>query len=456
MEPIAAISTPLAPSAIGVVRLTGDGAAKIAEKVFRPLRKKPLSECPCREMIYGDMVDAEGTLLDRGLCVLFAPGHSYTGEESAEFYCHGSPIAMQEVLRALFAAGARQAKGGEFTRRAFLNGKLDLTQAEAVMDLIDAETAEAARCAAAQVGGTLRRRVEKIYDTVMDVTSRFYAVVDYPDEDIDDLSTLALSDALTAAAEEVKSLLSTFRRGSIMKNGLPTAIIGRPNAGKSSLLNALLGYERAIVTNIPGTTRDTVEEKVDCGGVLLRLTDTAGIRETDDVVESLGVERSRDALIRAELALCLIDASAPFTQEDREALMLSGEKEKWILVFTKKDLAETLPAIDEVYTNPPAATVFLSAETGEGMEELEKAVAHLFPLPAVPRGEMLTSERQADAARRAQEALERAAMALDMGLTPDAILTDAEDALSALGALTGKSVKEDLVATIFSRFCVGK
>ena len=456
MEPIAAISTPLAPAAIGVVRLTGDGAAQIAEKVFRPLRKKPLTACPRREMIYGDMVDAEGNLLDRGLCVLFSAGQSYTGEESAEFYCHGSPVAMQEVLRALFAAGARQAKGGEFTRRAFLNGKLDLTQAEAVMDLIDAETAEAARCAAAQVGGTLRRRVEKIYDTVMDVTSRFYAVVDYPDEDIDDLSTLALSDALTAAAGEVKALLATFRRGSIMKNGLPTAIIGRPNAGKSSLLNALLGYERAIVTNIPGTTRDTVEEKVDCGGVLLRLTDTAGIRETDDIVESLGVERSRDALIRADLALCLVDASAPFTVEDKEAIMLAGEKGKWILVFTKKDLAEITPAIPEVFTNPPAATVFLSAETGEGMEELEKAVAHLFPLPAVPRGEMLTSERQADAARRAQEALERAAMALDMGLTPDAILTDAEDALSALGALTGKSVKEDLVATIFSRFCVCK
>ena len=456
MEPIAAISTPLAPSAIGVVRLTGDGAANIAEKVFRPLRNKPLSECPHREMIYGDMVDSDGVLLDRGLCVLFAPGHSYTGEESAEFYCHGSPIAMQEVLRALFAAGARQAKGGEFTRRAFLNGKLDLTQAEAVMDLIDAETAEAARCAAAQVGGTLRRRVEKVYDTVMDVTSRFYAVVDYPDEDIDDLSTQALSDALTAAAEEVKSLLSTFRRGSIMKNGLPTAIIGRPNAGKSSLLNALVGYERAIVTDIPGTTRDTVEEKVDCGGVLLRLTDTAGIRETDDVVESLGVERSRDALIRADLALCLIDASAPFTQEDREAVILAGEKEKWILVFTKKDLAASLPALPEVYTNPPAATVFLSAKSGEGIADLEKAVSDLFPLPAVPRGEMLTSERQADAARRAQEALERAALALDLGLTPDAVLTDAEDALSALGALTGKSVKEDLVATIFSRFCVGK
>jgi len=456
MEPIAAISTPLAPSAIGVVRLTGDGAIAIAEKVFRPLRKKPLSQCPAREMIYGDMLAPDGALLDRGLCVTFAADHSYTGEESAEFYCHGSPVAMQEVLRALFAAGARQAKGGEFTRRAFLNGRMDLTQAEAVMDLIDAETAEAARCAAAQVGGTLRRRVEEIYEDIMAIVSRFYAVVDYPDEDIDDVSIDALTDTLRSAAKKVSALLATFRRGSIMKTGLPTAIIGRPNAGKSSLLNALLGYDRAIVTDIPGTTRDTVEEKVDCGGVLLRLTDTAGIRDTDDIVESLGVERSRDALCRADLIFALVDASAPFTAEDREAVILAGEKEKWILVFTKKDLSVTPPAVPADYTNPPAATVFLSTKTGEGIAELEAAVAALYPMPAVPRGEMLTSERQAQAARRALDALERAAEALDLGLTPDAILTDAEDALSALGSLTGKSVKEDLVATIFSRFCVGK
>ncbi len=456
MEPIAAISTPLAPSAIGVVRLSGDGAVQIAEKVFRPLKNKPLSALPFREMIYGDMVSADGALLDRGLCVTFAANHSYTGEESAEFYCHGSPVAMTEVLRALFAAGARQAAGGEFTRRAFLNGRMDLTQAEAVMDLIDAETSEAVRCAAAQVGGTLRRRVEGIYGKIMDIVSRFYAVVDYPDEDIDELTNEALVSTLRDAAGEVEGLLSTFRRGSILKSGLPTAIIGRPNAGKSSLLNALLGYERAIVTDIPGTTRDTVEEKVDCGGVLLRLTDTAGLRETEDAVEKLGVERSRAALAAADLVFALIDASSPLTKEDHEALSLAAEKETWILLFTKKDLAAAPPALTTDFQNPPAAKIFLSSETGEGMAELEAAVAALFPLPAVPKGEMLTSERQANAARRALDALTRSAEALELGLTPDAVLTDAEEALAALGSLTGKSVKEDLVATIFSRFCVGK
>lgn len=275
-------------------------------------------------MTYGDIRSADGTLLDRGMAVCFSAAHSYTGEESAELHCHGSPVVLSEVLQAAFAAGARQARPGEFTQRAFLNGKLDLTEAEAVIDLIDAETAESARNAAAQLSGALRRPIESVYDKLLDVSSRFYAVVDYPDEDIEDLSREETERTLLCCEETLSDLLGTFARGKVLKNGVATAIIGAPNAGKSSLLNALVGFDRAIVTDIAGTTRDTVEEKATVGGVLLRLIDTAGLHETDDLVEQLGVERSKKTVEDADLILALLDGSTGLpASEARAAEMLA-------------------------------------------------------------------------------------------------------------------------------------
>ncbi len=459
MEPIAAIATGGNPTAIGIVRVSGDGCFSVCDRVFRAANEKAFAEQEPRKMIFGEMLDSRGRVIDQGLAVRFPGPHSYTGEDSAEFHCHGSPVVLRELLSALFAAGARQAKAGEFTKRAFLNGRLDLTQAEAVVDLIDAETAAAARNAAAQLDGGLRRVLEPVQDALLDISSRFYAVVDYPDEDIEDIRPEQIAQALRDSDETLTRLLTTCRRGKLLKAGVRTAIVGRPNAGKSSLLNALAGYDRAIVTDIPGTTRDTVEESVLCGGVLLRLIDTAGIRDTEDVVEQKGVERSRAALATAELVLAVVDSSVPPTAEDETVLDLAARHQPWVLVASKSDLpAAPAPVLclgDDQHT--PAARVSVSSVTGEGLDALEAAVAALFPAgESNDAGSLLTDQRQEEAVSRARDAVRRAAGALEAGLTPDAVLTDAEEALEALGELTGRTAKEAIVSRIFSRFCVGK
>ena len=458
MDIIAAIATGHSPTAIGIIRVSGEGCFALCDQVFRAANGRPFPEQPSHKMVFGEMLDAESRIIDRGLAVRFPGPHSYTGEDSAEFHCHGSPVVLRELLDALFAAGARQAKAGEFTQRAFLNGRLDLTQAEAVIDLIDAETAAAARNAAAQLDGGLRRVLEPIQDSLLDITSRFYAVVDYPDEDIEDVKPEQVAEALSSAEKQLSSLLATCQRGKVLKSGVRTAIVGRPNAGKSSLLNALAGYERAIVTDIPGTTRDTVEESVLCGGVLLRLIDTAGIRDTEDVVEQKGVERSRKALESADLVLAVVDSSVPLTDEDLEVLRLAAENPRWIAVFSKCDLWDTKAHSVGIIGSPaPAASVTLSSVTGEGLGDLENAVAALFPAgDPKEAGSLLTDQRQEEAARRARDAVRRAKDALENGLTPDAVLNDAEEALDSLGELTGRTAKEEIVSRIFSRFCVGK
>lgn len=452
-DTIAAIATAQSPSAIGILRLSGPETCAIMDKVFRP-KGKPLSQRENRKMVLGDVLDREGRVIDNGLAVLFHGPNSYTGEDSGEIHCHGSPLVLQEVLLSLFQAGARQAKGGEFTQRAFLNGRMDLIEAEAVADLIDAETAEAARNAVGQLSGAISRGIDEIYDDLMDITSRFYAVVDYPDEDIEDLQRTAVEKTLLSAEEKLDALLATFDRGRIMKQGVPTVILGRPNAGKSSLLNALLGYDRAIVTDVAGTTRDTVEEKVLVGRTLLRLIDTAGIRETEDAVERIGVERSRDAARQADLALLVLDSSQPLTEEDEAAMAVAETAPHLIVVLNKCDLPG---GVDEAYLcrRFPGVSC-ISAKTGEGISFLTEKIEEIYAAGNAKTGEVLTNARQAEAVGRALEAVRRAKDALAWGMTPDVILTEGEQALEALGELNGKRIREDLVATIFSRFCVGK
>ena len=453
-DTIAAIATAQAPSAIGILRLSGPDTCAILDGVFCPKNGKPMSAQDGRNMVYGTLLDSAGRVIDNALCVLFRAPNSYTGEDCAEIHCHGSPIVLNEGLTSLFAKGARQAKGGEFTRRAFLNGRMDLIQAEAVVDLIDAETAEAARNAVGQLSGTLSRTVEEIYEALMAVVSRFYAVVDYPDEDIEDLQRAELLDTLRRSENKLQELLATFSRGKLLKSGVPTVILGKPNAGKSSLLNALLGYERAIVTDVAGTTRDTVEEKVRLGHVLLRLIDTAGIRETADSVEKIGVERSRVAAGKASLALLVLDGSAPLDAEDESAIAVAEGVANLVVIVNKADLPRRIDvgALADRFDN----VISLSAKTGEGITTLTDHITSLYPAGSAAQGELLTNARQADAVSRAWNAVREARSALRIGMTPDVVLSDVENALSALGELNGKSLREDLVATIFSRFCVGK
>lgn len=457
MELIAAIATAQSPSAVGIVRLSGEGTRDALAALFTPANGMAVSDLPYRRMTYGDVRDETGALLDRCMAVCFSAAHSYTGEESAEIHCHGSPVVLGEVLRAAFRAGARQARPGEFTQRAFLNGKMDLTEAEAVIDLIDAETAECARNAAAQLSGALRRPIEAVYDRLLDSSSRFYAIVDYPDEEIEDLSREETAASLTASEEILSDLLGTFARGRVLKSGVATAIVGAPNAGKSSLLNALVGFERAIVTDIAGTTRDTVEEKATLGGVLLRLIDTAGIRETADTVEKLGVERSKKAVEDADLILALLDGSVPPAPEALEPLALAARSGKpWLLLLTKSDLGGA-PGIvpDEENWHLPEEVISLSSVTHEGFGALEAAVRRLYPVPRAGSA-LVTNARQAEAVRRALDSVRAAKEALLGGMTPDVVLTEVEQAQTALGELTGRTAREDMVARIFERFCVGK
>ena len=453
-DTIAAIATPAQPGAIGILRLSGAGTCAALDAVFRAKNGKNAGAQRSRTMVLGELLDETGQVIDNVLGVVFPAPHSYTGEDCAELHCHGSPIVLDAGLRALFAAGCRQAAGGEFTKRAFLNGQLDLIQAESVVDLIDAETAQQAHNAVCQLDGALSRTVGRIYDELMDMAARFYAVVDYPDEDIEDLQRQEMLDTLRRAQGELESLVAGFSRGRLMKLGVPTVLLGKPNAGKSSLLNALLGYDRAIVTDVAGTTRDTVEEKAEVGGVLLRLIDTAGIRQGGDAVESLGVERSRAAAKNASLAVLVLDGSRPLTQEDEDAIAVAQTVPHLIVAVNKSDLprAVDIGGLADRFDNVAS----VSAATGEGLDVLTDAIAAQFPAGSTAGSALLTNARQADAANRALSAVAEARSALRIGMTADVVLTDCESALAALGELNGKQVRDDLIDTIFSRFCVGK
>ena len=451
---IAAISTAPVPAAIGILRLSGPGAVEAVDRVFRAARGGPMAAAPDRKLVYGTLLDGQGSPIDQVLATVSRGPNSYTGEDTAELQCHGSPMVLTLGLEALCAAGARPAGPGEFTRRAFLNGRLDLPQAEAVGDLLEARTDAAVRTAAGQLGGALSRRVEAVYNGLVDLMAHFHAVLDYPDEDIDPFRASELAAALAAAADGLSALLETYDRGKYLVQGVPCAIVGAPNAGKSSLLNALLGYERAIVTPIPGTTRDTVEETVRLGGVLLRLIDTAGLRKTEDPVERLGVERSRRAMEEAGLILVVLDQSRLATEEDKELVRQAVDLAPTILVLNKADLPRGLDFTEDLDLAPATP---VSAKTRAGLEDLGELVAGTFPQPAAGEaGAVLTNARQAEAARRALESVHAASEGLAQGITPDAVLTDVEGAMAALGELTGRSVREDVVERIFARFCVGK
>ena len=449
---IAAVSTGNQVSAIGIIRLSGDDCIAVSDKVFALNCQKTLSHVPDRKLMLGTLHDKQGQAIDQCMAVVSRGPHSYTGEDTVEFHCHGSPAVLAAGLEALYLAGARPAKRGDFTKRAFLNGKLDLTQAEAVIDLIEADTTDAAANAAGQVGGVLQKKLAPIYDDLVNLCSHFHAVLDYPDEDIEDFGLENYSGNLRGDAKALYQLLQTYGQGRILRQGVAAAIVGKPNVGKSSLLNTLAGYDRVIVTDIPGTTRDTVEETVMLGSTRLRLIDTAGIRETADTVEAIGVERSKQAVEEADLVLFVCDGSQPLTQEDQDIIDLCEEKENAIALINKSDLGSAVSPSDL----PFLMVVPICAKTGEGLEQLADAVDTLFENETPCDGSILTNARQYDACRRAYEAMLRALQGLKLGLTPDAVLTDVEEAMEAMGEVTGATVREDITTRIFERFCVGK
>lgn len=449
---IAAISTGTQISAIGIIRLSGDECAKIAEQVFRCKNGIPLSCAPNRKLILGSLKDKQGRIIDQCMAVYTRGPHSYTGEDTVEFHCHGSPAVLAAGLEALYLAGAAPAKRGEFTKRAFLNGQLDLTQAEAVIDLIEADTADAAANAAGQVSGALQKKLAPVYQSLTDLCSHFHAVLDYPDEDIDEFELNSYRSPLKDAAKSLYALLMTYGQGRILRQGVAAAIVGKPNVGKSSLLNALAGFERVIVTDVAGTTRDTVEESVMVGSTRLRLIDTAGIRETSDKIEAMGVQRSKEAVLNADLALFVCDGSKPLDDDDRKVIDACLDAENSIALINKGDLGSMVQPSDLPFMH----VIQICAKNGEGLDQLANVIDSIFAGSSPCDGTVLTNARQYDAIRRAYEAMLSTLQGMQLGYTPDAVLTDIETAMAAIGEVTGTTVREDITGRIFERFCVGK
>lgn len=437
---IYALATPVG-GAIAVVRLSGTGAKKLLYTVFTG-RGAP------REMAYGRIVNEAGEPLDQVMAAFFPAPRSYTGEDMAELYLHGGQTTVRRVL-ALLGRHARGARPGEFTERAFLNGKLDLAQAEAVMDLINAGAERSANSALAQLTGRLSERIAAVEAQLLDALSGLEAAIDYPEELEDDV-TSALPGVLAAAEAELAALIGAGLSGRVLREGARVALIGRPNAGKSSLLNALAGAERAIVTQFAGTTRDVLEEAVSMDGIPVTLFDTAGIRAADDPVERIGVERARRAAERADLLLLCFDAAAPLSEED-EALLAETAGRSRLAVCCKGDL----PALWEAEALSPYGieALAVSAETGEGLAALRRAIAARIA-PAAESA-LVTNARHIEALQRAAASVSDAEKRAG-GTEPELVATDLREALAALGQITGREASADLIERIFSKFCVGK
>lgn len=463
-DPIAAVSTPYGKGGVAVIRLSGETAVAVAERVFAPASGRALGASPARMAVYGNICDpANGRVLDDGLCTVFRGPHSFTGEDTVEISCHGGVLVTRNVLEACLRAGARQALPGEFTRRAFLNGKLDLERAEALGNLLDAGNDEQVDLARAGMNGLLTASAEAVYADLCGVLSHLEAGMDFPEEDLTELTRDELIAAVTGAESRIISLLATYRTGHAIAEGVPTVICGRPNVGKSAFYNRLCGREAAIVTAIAGTTRDVLTDTVSLGRVTLRLSDTAGLRESDDPVEQIGVARARQAVDEAELVLLLSDAD-PDPEADALANELAAKGKCVLRIRTKSDLAEpcdaasAASAADAAIGATATDDIRLSSVTGEGFDALRAAVETAFIDAGLRMGEeaVVFSARQAAALREAAEALREAAQGLTFGLPYDLCADDLRAALSPLATLCGREATEDVLTEIFSRFCVGK
>lgn len=450
---IAAIATPNAPGGIGTVRISGERAVEIAAKVFRPVSGKNLCDFKGYTAAFGGVYD-NGEKIDEAVCLVFRAPKSYTGEDVCEISCHGGLYITKRTLRAVLDAGAQPAEAGEFTKRAFLNGKIDLAGSESVMALIGASGKQAASAALNTLDGNLSKKIRECADGIIGVCASLAAWVDYPDEDIEDISASQMLPVFEKTKSELENIVRRYDCGKAVTDGVDTVIVGKPNVGKSTLMNMLSGYERSIVTDIAGTTRDVVEERIMLGEIILRVADTAGIRETENVVENMGVSLAKRRLERAELVLAVFDTSVPLNADDLDIIEQCKAK-KSVAILNKADLPAEADrtVIEEAFP----FTVELSASTGAGSDALEQAVSQIMMTSEFdPAAACLTSERQRQCCIRAIGHINEAILAINGGITLDAVNVCADCAIDALLELTGEKATSAVVDEVFSRFCVGK
>lgn len=450
---IAAICTAQGEGGIGVIRISGDNAFEIADKVFKNINNKKVKDMKGYTAAFGKVYD-NGEEIDEAVVLVYRAPHSYTGENVVEISCHGGIFITKQVLRAVLNNGAVPAQAGEFTKRAFLNGKIDLTEAEAVIDIISAKSRSAARAALFVKDGVLRRKIDKVKENLLSQAAHLSAWADYPEDDIAEVSDDELFETFNNAVRVLQGLLDTYDSGQAVKQGIDTVIAGRPNVGKSTLMNLLSGYEKSIVTDIPGTTRDIVEDTVVLGDVILRLSDTAGLRDTEDKVEQIGVDRAKKRLEQCGLLLAVFDNNQVLNEDDFD-LIESANNAPTIAIINKIDLEQKLDV--EYISSKIENIVYISALNGDCREELTKAVEKIAGTANLnPSEGILSNERQRLAVANALSSVVEAKTALETGLTYDAITVSLEDAISNLLELTGESTSEEVIDRVFHNFCVGK
>lgn len=456
-DTISAVITALGEGAVGIVRISGADALAKAEKIFKSRSGKKLSEYQHHTLVYGHVTDADGTMVDEVLCVYMQAPHSYTAEDVVEIQSHGGIQSLKKILALTYQNGARPAEAGEFTKRAFLNGRIDLTQAEAVMDIIRSRSEASLKLAVRQQNGQLAQELRKLRSKMLDVVINLEAVIDYPEEDIEDVTFDTVAGSIANTAAGIENLLAHAHTGKILREGLRTAIVGRPNVGKSSLLNALLKEERAIVSEYAGTTRDVIEEQLLLDGVPLVLADTAGIRKTEDYVEQIGVEKSRRLLQDAELVICVVDGSEGLTAEDEEILQAASEK-PCVIIVNKSDLEidTTLQQLQERFGIDKVMP--LSARTNEGIDRFAAWLKNYVygSEGTLSDGVYVQNARHEELLRQALQSLQDAQRAAQERLPYDCIVIDVRNAIDLLGEITGDTVQDEIINEIFARFCIGK
>lgn len=453
-ETIAAISTPAGEGGISIIRISGSKAVEIADRMYISPKGKKLSEVKSHTINYGHITDSEGNILDEVLISVMRAPHTYTGENVVEINCHGGIVSTRLILSRAIEAGAVPAGPGEFTKRAFLNGRMDLSQAESVMSIIGSKTNLTHTIAVNQLGGRLSSEINKLRERLLSLLAHIQVLIDYAEEDLEPLSDEEFSEILSGVCRDIQKLLNTADRGRLIQNGIMTAIVGKPNVGKSSMLNLLTGEDRAIVTDIEGTTRDAIEEYINLGDIALRIIDTAGIRTTEDIIENIGVDKSKKYMNEADLVLFMLDGKKELDEND--IFIMDNLKHKNVIAIINK--TESGCAFDpQLVADRFPDTIMFSVHTGDGLDRLEQTVKKLFDMGSISAdNNVITNIRHKEALANALTHAKNAKNAFESGIPQDMISIDIENAISALGEIVGLTVSEEVVDRIFHNFCLGK